>query len=77
MEEGLFSTKDLIKVKTRVFPVGRLDINTAGMLLYTNDGDFTNKLTHPSHSITKTYIVTIKGNALTDDVLEKFLLNLF
>lgn len=65
------STKDLIKVKTRVFPVGRLDMNTSGMLLYTNDGDFTNKLTHPSHSITKTYIVTIKGNALTDDVLEK------
>lgn len=65
------STKDLIRVKTRVFPVGRLDMNTSGMLLYTNDGDFTNKLTHPSHSITKTYIVTIKGNALTDDVLEK------
>ena len=42
-------------------PVGRLDFDTSGLLLLTNDGDFTYRITHPKHNINKTYIATIKG----------------
>ncbi len=45
-----------IKIKERVFPVGRLDINTAGLLLLTNDGDFANRVMHPRNEVKKTYI---------------------
>ncbi|MBT7903078.1 rRNA pseudouridine synthase [Candidatus Woesearchaeota archaeon] len=48
---------DYIRLKERVFPVGRLDYNTEGMLILTNDGDFANKVSHPSHEIKKTYLV--------------------
>lgn len=49
------------EIKTRVFPVGRLDYDTRGLLLLTNDGDFTYKVTHPKFKMNKTYIVTVKG----------------
>ena len=53
---------DLVKeIKTRVVPVGRLDMYTSGALILTNDGDFVYKITHPKHEITKTYTVTLKG----------------
>lgn len=53
---------DLVKgLKTRVFPVGRLDKDTEGLLLLTNDGELAYKLTHPKHGIEKTYIVKVKG----------------
>ena len=52
---------DLIKIKERVVPVGRLDMYTSGALILTNDGDFVYKVTHPKHEITKTYTVTVKG----------------
>src|SRR5947208_449890 len=45
----------------RVYPVGRLDANAKGLLLLTNDGDLTNKLTHPSFCVQKTYRATIDG----------------
>lgn len=48
-------------VTTRVFPVGRLDIDTEGALLMTNDGDLTQKVLHPSHQTTKTYEVQVRG----------------
>lgn len=48
-----------IKLKERVFPVGRLDFNTSGLLLLTNDGDFSNKIMHPRYEINKTYLVKI------------------
>ena len=48
---------DYIKIKERVFPVGRLDFNTSGLLLLTNDGDFANKVMHPRNKVTKTYLV--------------------
>lgn len=48
-------------VKERVFPVGRLDKDTSGLLLLTNDGDLTYKLTHPKFKVFKTYIARIKG----------------
>lgn len=52
---------DLVQgVKARVFPVGRLDSDTEGLLLLTNDGDFTNKLIHPKFKIAKVYIAKLK-----------------
>ncbi len=45
----------------RVFPIGRLDMDSEGLLLMTNDGDFANKLMHPSHEVNKTYSVTVRG----------------
>lgn len=56
------SVMDLISgVKERVYPVGRLDYETSGLLLMTNDGDLTYKLTHPSHEFKKTYIASVRG----------------
>ena len=54
---------DLVKadIDARVVPVGRLDYDTEGLLLLTNDGDFTYKVTHPKFHIDKTYIATLKG----------------
>lgn len=52
---------DLVKVKERVVPVGRLDMYTSGALILTNDGDFVYKITHPKHEVTKTYTVTLHG----------------
>ena len=45
----------------RVYPVGRLDMDSEGLLIMTNDGEFANKLMHPSHEVNKTYRVTVKG----------------
>lgn len=54
----------------RVFPVGRLDYDSEGLLLFTNDGDFCNRLLHPSNEIPKTYLVKIEGS-LEDSSLDK------
>jgi len=51
----------LPSLKKRVFPVGRLDSDSEGILLLTNDGELANRLTHPSYNIKKTYLVKIKG----------------
>ena len=48
---------DLIKIKEKIVPVGRLDMYTSGALILTNDGDFVYKVTHPKHEIEKTYTV--------------------
>lgn len=55
----------------KLFPVGRLDRNSEGLLIMTNDGNFANNLTHPSAHVNKTYRVTVKG-----DVLDEKLINL-
>ena len=60
---------DLVKVKERLVPVGRLDMYTSGALILTNDGDFVYQVTHPKHEIEKTYTVTIKG-IVTDEEVE-------
>ncbi|MBQ6633048.1 MAG: rRNA pseudouridine synthase [Ruminococcus sp.] len=53
-----------------VYPVGRLDKNSEGLLLFTNDGDFANEIMHPSHHISKTYRVTVRPD-INDDQLVK------
>lgn len=58
----------LIKFDERIYPVGRLDKNTTGLLLLTNDGTFTYRLTHPKHTITKTYRLTISGSATKEQL---------
>ena len=62
------SVLDLVKVKQRIVPVGRLDMYTSGALILTNDGDFVYQVTHPKHEIDKTYTVTIKGIVTKQDV---------
>ena len=53
---------DLLKnIKERVYPVGRLDLNTEGALLLTNDGELSQKILHPSHEVNKTYVAKVKG----------------
>ncbi|MCL1821767.1 MAG: rRNA pseudouridine synthase [Prolixibacteraceae bacterium] len=52
----------------RVYPVGRLDKNTTGLLLFTNDGDLAKRLSHPSHNVEKIYQVTLDKNVPTSDV---------
>lgn len=63
---------ELIKgVEERIFPVGRLDYETSGLLLLTNDGDLTYKLTHPKHDVEKTYVARIYGTPDEGD-MQKF-----
>ncbi len=59
-----------IKVKERVFPIGRLDYNTSGLLLLTNDGDFANSIMHPRYEIKKTYRVKV-DRSITEHPLKK------
>ena len=62
------SVLDLVKVKERLVPVGRLDMYTSGALILTNDGDFVYKVTHPKHEINKTYTVMLKGIVSKENV---------
>lgn len=69
--EGRPIVTELLKgVKARVYPVGRLDYDTEGLLIMTDDGDLAHSLMHPSHEIAKTYLVKIKGY-LEDKEMEK------
>lgn len=69
--KGRKTVIDFLKaVPQRVYPVGRLDYDTEGLLLLSNDGEFAQLMTHPSHEISKTYHVTVKG-VPHGDVLEK------
>ena len=68
-EKGRSTVMDLLKdIKERVVPVGRLDMYTSGLLLFSNDGDFINKVTHPSHETTKTYIIKTRGIPTEKDI---------
>ena len=65
------SVADLVKdVGVKVFPVGRLDRDSEGLLIMTNDGEFANSITHPSKHVNKTYRVTV-GGAVDDDQIKK------
>lgn len=69
--EGRKTVLELVQdVKERIYPVGRLDYDSSGLLLLTNDGDFANYLMHPRHEILKVYIVTVKGKP-SDEAIEK------
>lgn len=60
--QGRPTVADLVAdVGTRVYPVGRLDYDAEGLLLLTNDGDLTHGLLHPSHEVSRTYLVTVRG----------------
>lgn len=61
---------DLIDTKEKIFPVGRLDYDTSGLLLLTNDGELTNKLIHPSGNVEKTYFTKVDG-IVTKEELSK------
>lgn len=70
-ELGRKNVSDLVAdVGTRLFPVGRLDRDSEGLLIMTNDGDFANKLTHPSSHVNKTYRVTVKGEATEEQIFK-------
>lgn len=69
--EGRSTVKDYLgAVKQRVFPAGRLDYDSEGLLLLTNDGDLANAIMHPSQKIPKTYHVKVKG-VIEEDKIEK------
>jgi len=69
-ERGRKTILDLIDIPERIYPVGRLDLNSEGLILLTNDGDLTNLLIHPRFKIEKTYLVKISGE-ITDEKLDK------
>lgn len=69
-EHGRQTVVDLVKSTVRIFPVGRLDQESEGLILLTNNGALTNNLTHPKFHISKTYHVLIEG-LLSDSQLEK------
>lgn len=69
--EGRPTVKDYLKgIKYRVYPVGRLDFDSEGLILLTNDGDFANIVLHPSRKVPKTYLVKVKG-VLEEEDLER------
>ena len=60
-EKGRKTVVDLIETKKRIYPVGRLDYDTTGLIILTNDGELTNYLIHPKNKIEKVYVAKIKG----------------
>lgn len=69
-EAGRKTVVDLIETDERIYPVGRLDYDTTGLLLLTNDGDLANHLMHPSNNVLKTYLAKIEG-ILDKDAIDK------
>lgn len=67
-DKGRKTVVDLIKTDKRIYPVGRLDYDTTGILLLTNDGELTNYLTHPKNNIEKVYVAKIKGLITKDEL---------
>lgn len=61
---------DLINTKTRIYPVGRLDYDTTGIILLTNDGELSNLLTHPKSDVTKEYYAKVKGFFKKEDAVK-------
>jgi 23S rRNA pseudouridine2605 synthase len=69
--QGRPTVMDLVRVKERVYPVGRLDYHSEGLLLLTNDGEFANRITSAANHVTKTYVVKVNG-PLTPEQEEQF-----
>lgn len=70
-EKGRKTILDLVKVNERIYPIGRLDYDSSGLILLTNDGEIYNKIIHPRVKVEKKYIVLCKGE-FTNDELIKF-----
>ena len=68
-EAGRITVVDLIDTEARIYPIGRLDYDTTGLILLTNDGDFANALMHPSRQIEKTYIAKLDKVLTKEDIL--------
>ncbi len=60
--QGRPTVLDLVPAEPRVFPVGRLDLDTEGLLLLTNDGELANRIAHPSHGVDKEYLAQVEGS---------------
>ena len=69
-EKDRDTVTDYIDTTARIYPVGRLDYNTTGILLLTNDGELSNILTHPSHKIEKRYIAKVDGIITPDEFMK-------
>ena len=68
-ERGRPTVMDLVAdLPDTIYPVGRLDLETEGLLLFTNDGDFAYRLLHPSHEVEKTYLAWVQGVPRDDAV---------
>lgn len=68
-EKGRKTVVDLLpEVRERIYPVGRLDWDTSGLLILTNDGDFTDKMIHPRNEIDKIYLARVKGIATKENL---------
>ncbi len=67
-DKGRKTVVDLIKTDKRIYPVGRLDYDTTGLLILTNDGDLTRYLTHPKNNIEKVYVAKVKGLINKEDL---------
>ena len=70
-EKGRKTVIDLIDVKERIYPIGRLDYDSSGLLLLTNDGEIYNKIIHPRVNIDKVYVALVKG-IFTEEEIKKF-----
>jgi 23S rRNA pseudouridine2605 synthase len=66
--EGRPTVVDLVPAKPRVFPVGRLDVATEGLLVLTNDGELAQAVAHPSHGVEKEYLAELRGNPSPADI---------
>jgi 23S rRNA pseudouridine2605 synthase len=62
---------DLVQAGVRLYPVGRLDADTTGLLLLTNDGELANRLMHPRHEVPRTYVANVKGGFVKRAALER------
>lgn len=60
--QGRATVLDLVPAEARVYPVGRLDADSEGLLILTNDGELTHRLTHPSYGVDKEYLVEVRGS---------------
>lgn len=68
-DKGRHTVAELIKdTGVRLYPVGRLDMDSDGLLILTNDGDLANRLAHPSHVVNKVYLAYVEGNVTTEQL---------
>ncbi|APQ78302.1 rRNA pseudouridine synthase [Clostridium botulinum] len=67
-EKGRKTILDLVKVKERIYPIGRLDMDTSGIIILTNDGEIYNKIIHPKFEKIKTYKAKVKGTIEKDHI---------